>query len=76
MPNRTPDYVRVVEAITRSIETEALKPGDKLPTYSELADQYRVSVSTVQAALRILRDRNLIEGQQGKGTYVADRGAP
>jgi GntR family transcriptional regulator len=73
MPTRTPDYVRVIQSITKLIESGQLKPGDKLPTYHELADQYHVSVSTVQTALRVLRDRDLVEGQQGKGTYVAER---
>ncbi|WCN84803.1 winged helix-turn-helix domain-containing protein [Micromonospora sp. LH3U1] len=74
MANRTADYVRVVEAITAQIRAGELKPGDKLPTYAQLADQYGISVSTAQAALRILRDRGLVEGHQGKGTYVAESG--
>jgi len=45
-------------------------PGDKLPSYAQLAEQYKVSVSTAQAALRILRDRGLVEGHQGMGTCV------
>ncbi|MBQ1018166.1 winged helix-turn-helix transcriptional regulator [Micromonospora sp. D93] len=71
MTSRTADYVRVVETITAKIRAGELKPGDKLPTYAQLADEYKVSVSTAQAALRILRDRGLVEGHQGKGTYVA-----
>ncbi|MFV2088932.1 GntR family transcriptional regulator [Micromonospora sp. LOL_021] len=43
-----------------------------LPMYAQLADMYLVSVSTAQAALRLLRDRGLVEGHQGKGTYVTD----
>ena len=73
MPNRPADYVRVVNAITEQINSGELTPGAKLPTYAQLAEQYKVSVSTAQAALRLLRDRGLVEGQQGKGTFVADR---
>ena len=75
MTSRPADYLRVVNAITEQIQNGRLKPGDKLPTYAQLAEQHKVSVSTAQAALRILRDRGLIEGQQGKGTFVADRQA-
>ncbi|GHJ11623.1 hypothetical protein TPA0907_59900 [Micromonospora humidisoli] len=71
MANRTADYVRVVETITAQIRAGELAPGDKLPTYAQLADEYKISISTAQAALRILRDRGLVEGHQGKGTYVA-----
>ncbi|SDY69066.1 GntR family transcriptional regulator [Micromonospora pattaloongensis] len=66
MTSRTADYLRVVNAITEQINSGELTPGDKLPTYAQLAEQYNVSVSTAQAALRILRDRGLVEGQQGK----------
>ncbi|TDC38345.1 GntR family transcriptional regulator [Micromonospora sp. 15K316] len=72
MPNRPADYLRVVNGITEQINSGELAVGDKLPTYAQLADQYSVSVSTAQAALRILRDRGLVEGQQGKGTFVAE----
>ena len=75
MTSRPADYLRVVNAITEQVQSGQLQPGAKLPTYAQLAEQYKVSVSTAQAALRILRDRGLIEGQQGKGTFVADRTA-
>lgn len=72
MPSRPADYVRLVEAITDQIRSGELAPGDKLPSYSQLAAKYNTSISTTQAALRILRDRGLIEGHQGKGTFVTD----
>ncbi|RKN29947.1 winged helix-turn-helix domain-containing protein [Micromonospora musae] len=72
MPSRPADYLRVVNAVTEQIESGELGPGDKLPTYAQLAEQHKVSVSTAQAALRILRDRGLVEGQQGKGTFVTE----
>jgi DNA-binding GntR family transcriptional regulator len=71
MPSRPADYLRVVDAITEQIRSGELVPGDKLPTYAQLADKYLVSVSTAQAALRLLRDRGLVEGHQGKGTFVS-----
>ncbi|MFV2083981.1 winged helix-turn-helix domain-containing protein [Micromonospora sp. LOL_021] len=71
MPSRPADYLRVVDDITEQIRSGELSPGDKLPTYAQLSDTYKVSVSTAQAALRLLRDRGLVEGHQGKGTYVA-----
>ncbi|ROT25859.1 winged helix-turn-helix domain-containing protein [Micromonospora sp. HM5-17] len=70
MTTRPPDYLRVVNGITDQIRSGELAPGDKLPTYAQLAEQYKVGISTAQAALRILRDRGLVEGHPGKGTYV------
>ncbi|MGC4853228.1 GntR family transcriptional regulator [Micromonospora sp. DT4] len=73
MPNRIADYIRVVNTITTQIDEGELAPGDKLPTYAQLAEQYKISVTTAQQALRILRERGLVEGHQGKGTYVAEK---
>ncbi|MCX4389194.1 winged helix-turn-helix domain-containing protein [Micromonospora peucetia] len=71
MSNRTADYIRVVDGITAQIHSGELAPGDKLPTYAQLAEHFKISVTTAQTALRILRERGLVEGHQGKGTYVA-----
>jgi GntR family transcriptional regulator len=72
MPNRPADYQRVIDSITAQIQSGELAPGDKLPTYAQLAEQFKISVTTAQLALRILRERGLVEGHQGKGTYVAE----
>ncbi|WP_019870407.1 winged helix-turn-helix domain-containing protein [Salinispora oceanensis] len=66
MSRRTADYIRVVDSITAQIRAGELAPGDKLPTYAQLADHFKISVTTAQTALRILRERGLVEGQQGK----------
>ncbi|MEO3817549.1 winged helix-turn-helix domain-containing protein [Plantactinospora sp. B24E8] len=76
MPNRPADYQRVINAITEQIRSGELAPGDKLPTYAQLADQFKISVTTAQNALRILRERGLVEGHQGKGTFVAENPPP
>lgn len=73
MSNRTADYIRVVDSITAQIRAGELAPGDKLPTYAQLAEHFKISVTTAQTALRILRERGLVEGHQGKGTYVSER---
>lgn len=72
-PNRRrlPDYERVVRHITARVKAGELRPGDQLPSYRELAEEFEVSVSTVQQALRILRVTGVVEGHPGKGTFVA-----
>ncbi|WP_238324001.1 winged helix-turn-helix domain-containing protein [Salinispora pacifica] len=73
MSRRTADYIRVVDSITAQIRAGEFAPGDKLPTYAQFADRFKISVTTAQTALRILRERGLVEGHQGKGTYVSER---
>lgn len=69
---RPKDYERIVGSITDKIYSGVLKPGQRLPTYRQLAEEYEVSVTTLQTALRLLRASGLVEGQQGKGMWVAD----
>ncbi|MFY1653851.1 GntR family transcriptional regulator [Solwaraspora sp. WMMB762] len=72
MPTAKPSFREIVDDIAAKINNGELAPGEKLPSTSELADAYDVSTGTVYRALSLLHDRNLIIGQQGRGTYVAD----
>lgn len=53
-------------------EQPELKPGDKLPSTREIAESYGVHMNTASRAMSLLHDRDLIIGQPGRGTYVAD----
>ncbi|MFJ6696778.1 GntR family transcriptional regulator [Streptomyces sp. NPDC091272] len=66
----TRPYVRTAEALRELIYTE-LKPGDKLPSARELQEQFGIANSTVQNALRLLKDENLIYSVQGRGVFVS-----
>jgi GntR family transcriptional regulator len=73
MPTAQPSFRRIVDEIAGKIKSGELKAGDKLPSTSELAKIYDVSTGTVYRALSLLHDRELIIGQPGRGTYVAER---
>ncbi|WP_011296103.1 GntR family transcriptional regulator [Cupriavidus necator] len=62
---------RVSDAIIRSIESGALRDGDRLPSEGELAARHGVSVGTVQKALTRLMHAGLITREQGRGTFVS-----
>lgn len=64
---------QIANALRAAILTRKLQPGDKLPSGSELAKRYDVARMTVQQAIRILRDENLIVSRQGSGAYVRER---
>ncbi|MFI6758760.1 winged helix-turn-helix domain-containing protein [Micromonospora sp. NPDC050417] len=72
MPTAEAPFRLIANEITAKIKSGELAPGDKLPSTSQLADQYNVSPGTVHRALSLLHDRDLIIGQPGRGTYVAD----
>ncbi|MFI2710279.1 GntR family transcriptional regulator [Micromonospora sp. NPDC018662] len=72
MPIPSGGYREVAEDLTTRIRSGEYPPGERLPTYKELADLYSVSVTTVQRAIIILQDRGLLVGLQGRGLWVAE----
>ncbi|MCV0397110.1 MAG: PLP-dependent aminotransferase family protein [Rhizobiaceae bacterium] len=65
-----PLYVRLADRIERDIETGALAPGTKLPPQRNLAFDIGVTVGTVGRAYAIVRERGLVNGEVGRGTFV------
>ena len=63
-------YLQTAEALRREISAGRLRPGDKLPSSRELQQRYQIASTTVQNALRVLREDGLIYSVQGKGTFV------
>lgn len=68
-----PRYVEVAAALRAEIAERGLKPGDALPTETQLTERFRVSRFTVREALRRLSAEGLVERRRGSGTVVADR---
>ncbi len=67
-----PYYAQLMEVLKATIETEALAPGDQLPSEPDLCDTYGISRTVVRHALRELEADGLIVRRKGKGTFVAD----
>lgn len=63
-------YERIADEIRSSIRAGELRPGDRLPSEAQLAEDHRRSVPTIRDALRVLQDEGLIEKQHGRGTFV------
>jgi GntR family transcriptional regulator len=70
---RTPDYQRIANDIKAKIESGELRPGDRLPSISQLQKQYSVSAQPVKSALLVLQTEGIVEGQQGRGVFVIDQ---
>jgi GntR family transcriptional regulator len=68
---RTPMYFRIQQGILEQIQRGLLKPGQQLPTETELAQQYQVSRITAKRALDELVRQGRAFRQQGRGTFVA-----
>lgn len=72
MPIGESKYRTVVDSVTRAIASGELPEGARLPSVRELAEQHQVSLSTVERAIPVLEDRELIWGQQGRARFVAE----
>nr|WP_050616751.1 FadR/GntR family transcriptional regulator [Bacillus testis] len=63
-------YEEVAEIIHNMIKQGTLKPGDKLESVQQLAENFQVGRSAIREALSALRAKGLVEMKQGEGTYI------
>lgn len=66
-------HEEIAESIQEIIIENRLRPGTRLPSERELAEQLGVSRVTVSQASQVLEQRGLIQRKVGGGTYVTDR---
>jgi GntR family transcriptional regulator len=68
----TPDYIRIADAIVNDVRNEVLRPGDKLPSFAQMAKQHNVGTTTIQLVYVRLEALRVIRRHQGKGVFVTD----
>lgn len=66
---------QILDQIRTQCATEALMPGDKLPSVRHLARELTVNQNTVLRVYERLEAEGLIERRHGAGTFVRDNGA-
>ncbi|MCF3639735.1 PLP-dependent aminotransferase family protein [Rhizobium sp. TRM95111] len=65
-----PLYVRIADQIEKAIGSGELAAGSKLPPQRNLAFDIGVTIGTVSRAYSMVRERGLVSGEVGRGTYV------
>lgn len=65
-----PRYVQIADDLARQIRAGTLKPGQLLPSETDLIERYGVSGGTVRKAIAELRTSDLIETHHGRGSFV------
>jgi len=63
-------YQKIVDQIRTMLTEGVLKPGDRLPSEREIADQMGVSRAAVREAFSALEMTGLIEVRPGEGSFV------
>ena len=58
--------------LVKSIKNGTLRPGTRISSFRTLADQYKVSLNTVQRVIGELVEARVLEAAHGRGTFVAD----
>ena len=66
-----PLYVQLADGVVDAIESDNLRPGDRLPAIRDLAHSLGCALVTVSQAYELLRARGRATARPGKGTYVA-----
>ncbi len=65
-----PTYIQLAAELRRLITSGELKPGDALPSLYELVESTGLSHSTIQRAVRLLKDEGLVVTAPGRGIFV------
>ena len=65
-----PIYRQIIDQIRFGIASGQLKLGEQLPTVRALAVELKVNLNTVSKAYKELEIKNILETQQGTGTFI------
>lgn len=71
-----PPYARIAGHYRDLIGSGALRAGELLPSIKALSEEWNVSTATVEKAMRVLREEQLVQGIHGIGTEVIGTPVP
>lgn len=72
---KQPHYLSLASALEADVCAGILKPGTKLPPQRELADYLDINFTTVTRSYNLCKQKGLIYGVTGRGTFVAPHAA-
>jgi GntR family transcriptional regulator len=67
---RLPLYQRLRDQLAEQIANNRWRPGEAIPTEAALSSEYCLSTGTVRKAIDMLVADNILERQQGRGTFI------
>jgi len=68
-----PVHERLASAVEAAIAAGQFRPGERLPTHRQLAQQFAVSIGSVTRAIDALSARGVVRGEIGRGTFVLEQ---
>jgi DNA-binding GntR family transcriptional regulator len=67
---KLPPYKQVADILAEMIRTGELAKGARIPSESELMDEYEIGRSTARRTVAWLREQGLVETVPTRGSYV------
>ncbi len=64
---------QIADDLRAAIEAKRIAAGEKLPSESELVEQYKTAPQTARKAIALLKNEGLVEGQRGRGVFVVQQ---
>lgn len=68
-----PLYHQLSDLFTEQIRSGTYKPGEAIPSETEIAKQYTIGRPTVRQAMELLVRKGLVERKRGSGTFVKEQ---
>jgi GntR family transcriptional regulator len=66
-----PPYRQIAQIIRRRIGAGEYRPDMRIPTESEIVEEFEVARSTARRAVAVLREEGLVYTVPNRGSYVA-----
>ena len=63
---------QVINALTDAMINRELRPGDKIPTEAEMAENMGVGRNSIREAIKILVYLGVLEIRRAEGTFVCE----
>lgn len=63
-------HEQIADSLRATIRSGSLRPGDRLPSESQIMAEYGVARETARTAIGLLRGEGLVVTRKGAGTYV------
>jgi DNA-binding LacI/PurR family transcriptional regulator len=75
LTEKKPRYQEITNQFRQRLHNGELNPGDQLPSFAEMKQQYGASQATMDRVFALLEQEGLVTREQGRGTFVADPAA-
>ena len=66
-----PPYRQIAQIIRRRIGAGEYRPDTRIPTESEIVEEFEVARSTARRAVAVLREEGLVYTVPNRGSYVS-----